>query len=59
MKLPNFDKAVVPKSKIVDYLLSFQHRDGRGKAAFFAGYGFSAENWQDLAAGLLRHARDQ
>jgi hypothetical protein len=56
MKLPNSIRATVPREKIVDYLLSPTHRDGRHKAAFFAAFGFSDDNWQALASALLEHA---
>jgi hypothetical protein len=56
MKLPNFEKAIIPREKITDYLLSPSHRDGRGKAAFFARFGFTAHLWQILAVALLQHA---
>lgn len=56
MKLPNYDKAIVPRRKITDYLLSSAHRDGHGKAAFFSRFGFTPESWQTLAGALLRHA---
>ncbi len=39
MKLPNHEKAFVPREKIVDYLLSPFHKDGKGKAAFFKRFG--------------------
>ena len=58
MKLPNHQTAVVPKAKITDYLLSVEHRDGRGKALFFTRFGFSVGDWQALAAALLEHAAD-
>lgn len=58
MKLPNYDKAIVPREKIVDYLLSHAHRDGRSKAAFFTQFGFSADVWQTLVESLLRHAAE-
>jgi hypothetical protein len=58
MKLPKPDDAVVSKDKITGYLLSTTHRDGRHKAAFFLGLGFTAEAWQALAAALLKHAAD-
>jgi hypothetical protein len=58
MKLPNHQVAAVPKEKIVDYLLSASHRDGRHKAAFFNSFGFSVDNWQAMAASLLQHAAD-
>ena len=31
MRLPNAERAVVDRSKIVDYLLAEEHEDGRGK----------------------------
>ena len=55
-QLPDAERAVVPERKIVDYLLSPSHPDGRGKARFFRGFGFSAAQWQVLAAALRRHA---
>jgi hypothetical protein len=58
VKLPNYDKAVVPREKVVGYLLSFAHRDGRGKAAFFSGFGFTADVWQTLADALRLHAAE-
>ena len=58
MKLPNADQAVVPLAKIVRYLLSFEHRDGHAKAAFFTRFGFTADSWKVLAEALLSHARD-
>src|SRR5262245_59121938 len=57
MKLPNLEQAVVPEEKIINYLLSATHRDGRHKAAFFLGFGFRLEVWTELAAALRNHAR--
>jgi|ERR1044071_4808765 hypothetical protein len=56
MKLPDFEKAIIPRKKLTDYLLSPSHRDGRGKAAFFVRFGFAADSWQTLAGALLQHA---
>lgn len=56
MKLPSAGEGAVPAEKIIGYLLSFSHPDGRGKARFFAHFGFSVENWQVLASALLDHA---
>ncbi len=56
MKLPNHEKAVVPKAKITDYLLSLSHRDGCSKAKFFMLFGFSPERWHILAQALKLHA---
>ena len=56
--LPNAEKCFVPASKVRDYLLSFEHPDGGGKASFFARLGFTRANWPLLAAALRRHAND-
>ena len=58
MKIPNAEQVVVPRSKIVDYLLSETHRDGRHKAVFYRRFGFTPANWQELAAVLKQHALD-
>ncbi len=58
MKLPNVENAVVPKTKITEYLLSLAHRDGRSKAMFFAHFGFTSKDWRDLADALIRHAKE-
>jgi hypothetical protein len=57
MKLPNADKIVVEREKIVDYLLNATHRYGSSKARFFSGFGFRIGNWQDLARALRRHGQ--
>jgi len=54
--LPNAERAIVARGKVVDYLLSEVHPDGRGKARFFAAHGFSTANWETLAAALQNHA---
>jgi hypothetical protein len=58
MRLPNAGQATVPERKITAYLLSFSHRDGRAKAAFFVRFGFTADAWDTLAGALRRHAED-
>jgi hypothetical protein len=58
MKLPNYEKAIIAREKIVDYLLSFVHKDGRSKAGFFTRFGFSSENWEVLADALKLHAAE-
>ena len=58
MTLPNIDQVVVPRAKVVDYLLSQTHRDGRHKAAFFLRFGFTPDKWQEMAAALVQHAVD-
>ena len=56
MKLPNYERALVPQAKITAYLLSLNHEDGRSKARFFMSFGFAVEQWQTLAEALLAHA---
>ena len=56
MRLPNHERALVPREKVVDYLLSRSHKDGRGKAEFFSRFGFTPDAWQTLAEALRLHA---
>jgi len=58
MKLPLADRAEIPKTKVVQYLLASTHRAGRGKARFFASLGFHVSGWEVLARTLQQHARD-
>ena len=55
MKLPNAEYALVEQSKIVDYLLALDHRDGSSKANFLLRFGFNREHWQILAQALRVH----
>jgi hypothetical protein len=52
MNLPNADEAYVDRAKIVEYLLSATHPDGRVKARFFSRFGFKAAEWEILAEAL-------
>lgn len=52
------DRAVVDADKIREYLLSDAHPVGRFKAAFFAELGYSAAEWEVLAADLKGHAAE-
>jgi hypothetical protein len=58
VRLPNYENAIVPESKITGYLLSIKHRDGRSKAEFFIQLGFSPAAWEELVRALLRHIAD-
>lgn len=58
MRLPNHKLAVVPESKIIDYLLSKSHPKGKIKSAFFTSFGFRADEWQIFAAALIVHAAE-
>ena len=55
--LPNAFKARVDREKIIEYLLSKSHPDGRAKAAFFTEHGFTVEQWEILAESLRMHGR--
>ena len=57
MKLPNAHLAVVEREKIAGYLLNPTHRYGASKAAFFAGFGFDAGAWEQLADALREHGQ--
>jgi hypothetical protein len=56
VKLP--EHAVVPERKIIEYLLSLTHRDGRSKAAFFMRFGYTTDDWEGLADALRHHAAE-
>jgi hypothetical protein len=55
LRLPNAKKARVERGKVVDYLLSESHPDGRSKAAFFLRFGFDQRHWHGLAEALRTH----
>lgn len=48
--------AAVAESKILGYLLSPIHPDGRAKYTFFVRFGFSRYNPDQLRNALVRHA---
>ncbi len=56
LKVPQADQAMVAERKVVDYLLSLTHPDGKSKAAFFLRVGFRVDHWQELADALRQHA---
>jgi hypothetical protein len=58
VKLPNAENVVVESAKIVDYLLSDTHEDGRHKSAFFRSFGFQRARWAELRDALRKHASD-
>lgn len=55
--VPNRDEAEVPQAKILDYLLSLTHPEGRDKAVFFRRFGFRQDRWRDLRNALVEHVR--
>ena len=52
LKLPNADRAVIPREKLYGYLLSSAHPVGRFKARFFARLGYRSDTWQRFDADL-------
>ena len=59
MKLPHYKKAVIAPAKIIQYLLSETHEDGKSKAGFFLHFGFSVTEWEVMRDALLAHASEQ
>ena len=59
MKLPNSKNAYIPKEKLINYLLSETHTDGRGKAKFFRAAGFNEDNLLELEKVLIKVAATQ
>lgn len=56
MNAPDWRKAKVDSSKLIDYLQSMTHPRGRSKAIFFLKLGYGLENWRSLAEALQTHA---
>jgi hypothetical protein len=56
MKMPYAHQAIVPKAKIVGYLLNLANENGHSKARFFLAFGFTIEQWEVMANALLHHA---
>src|SRR5438128_2782287 len=59
MNLPNANLAIVDREKITEYLLNAAHPDNGGKAAFFAGFGFTHRDWKTFGTlcVISRHSR--
>jgi len=59
MKLPNANRALIDRRKLVDYLLSSTHPVGKSKSRFFGNQGYSAQDPGTLEKGLMEIARGQ
>jgi len=59
MRLPNHEKAYVPKQKLRDYLLSETHAVGKAKAKYFLSLGYTEEKDDQLAEDLLSIAKSE
>jgi len=51
MRLPA-GQAIISVDKLRDYVLSSSHPDGRAKAAYLAGLGYTRDGWRQLEADL-------
>jgi hypothetical protein len=52
--LPNYEKAVISRSKLEGYALDPSHKDGRDKARLFRSIlGFEKADWQKLEKAIL------
>ncbi|MGA9996837.1 MAG: DUF6883 domain-containing protein [Pyrinomonadaceae bacterium] len=52
--LPNYPKAVIPRSKLEDYALDPTHKNGQHKARLFRSIlGFERTDWQKLEKIIL------
>jgi hypothetical protein len=58
MKLPRNINAVIPQSKIIDYLLSETHSVGKAKAKYFKMLGYNQDNCEELKDALILVAHD-
>lgn len=52
MKLPNCENAIIEPSKLTEYLLNVEHKRGGNKARSLIQFGYSRENWQQLAVDI-------
>ena len=48
MELPNSDRAITAREKLVNYLLNIEHERGGSKAKLLIECGYSNHNWQQL-----------
>lgn len=53
--IPNFDRAGIDPSKLLDYLLNPTHKVGAAKLRFLENFGFSRNRPEEVAASLLDH----
>jgi len=56
--MPNAEKAIIDRNKIVGYLLSTDHPVGKFKAKFFIGLGFNPDKPEQLEEQLRAIAKD-
>ncbi len=59
MKLTNTNNLLIPKEKLIDYVLSKTHAIGKFKAKFFRSLGFDETNVSIFEKALSKIARSQ
>lgn len=52
MKLPHAERAIISEEKLVHYLLNLEHTRGGSKAAVLLAFGYTRDDWQQLALDL-------
>src|SRR5688572_12080713 len=58
MRVHHADHAIIPASKLRNYLLSRRHPVGMHKAAFFRRMGYTRRNWRAFRLALRQHLMD-
>jgi hypothetical protein len=53
--VPNASGAIVASDKVRAFLLNQNHAGNKGRAGFFAGFGFAAARWEALRDALRAH----
>jgi len=57
--LPNKEKCIVQKDKIISYILNENHDIGKSKARFFQSFGFSTDSYEILQTALIEHGQNR
>lgn len=52
MRIPGAERAIIPREKIVDYLLDLDHPDGGPKARLLASLGFDAARPEEFETAM-------
>ena len=58
MTLPYIEYAVVESEKIIKFLLNPHHPQNGGRAYFFSRFGYTTDDWEQMAAALIQHAAE-
>lgn len=59
MRLPHGNKTIIPKEKLLNYILSETHSTGKFKAKFFRSLGFNVTNVHLLEKALKKIAKSE